>query len=609
MRRSGFRVRSLLLVVAALPLCGVFWFAFGQVSDARRQVEVSEQLDAEVNAAAKLTELQVALTAEGVWSGLLSALDVLGLDEAMAASFIGINFRAELEMAEITVDLLVEETNLQSARQALAVTRGTPPDVVRDYNEAVSLVAAERRAAQRGVTATVVDSAGSSALLTDVTSLEHSSDLWLALSKQLQLFLSLQFSQFSDGFDPTMLAVARGEYRQALEALEVQAETNAELSARLTELRDSESHQAINAAVDDYLVRISAGLGAGNEEVQLIEAGLLLGVTSDSAELHGDLLAFTSETTNLRVADQAARAAQRSDQAWLLVIMVGLASVGLVAVVAGQINRPLRALAESAEALNDGRLHAVTMASGPRETRIVGDAIGETANLLALVERQAEALAVGDLEDPILSSVVPGSLGASLQGAVAKLTSSLADRAEFERLLRYEADHDALTGLANRRAAMRYVDELEGFGGRGAPAVAVLLMDLDGFKKINDAHGHHAGDHVLKTVADRLRNCVRREDLVARVGGDEFMVLIRDQPSIVEATAARIVAAIAEPIEFDVVELEVGISVGIAESDGAGPIDIDALLLSADAASYRAKSEGGGAVARHSVQSPTGRLV
>jgi diguanylate cyclase (GGDEF)-like protein len=142
---------------------------------------------------------------------------------------------------------------------------------------------------------------------------------------------------------------------------------------------------------------------------------------------------------------------------------------------------------------------------------------------------------------------------------------------------------DALTGLANRRV---FFDTLAATADGGA----VLYCDLDRFKPVNDEFGHSAGDSVLRAVADRIAHCVRVQDLVARLGGDEFAVIC-DGATAMEAAevAARIEAALANPVMVDGVDVRVGVSIGIAHSTGA--LD-EALVDAADGALAEAKAAG-----------------
>jgi diguanylate cyclase (GGDEF)-like protein len=127
---------------------------------------------------------------------------------------------------------------------------------------------------------------------------------------------------------------------------------------------------------------------------------------------------------------------------------------------------------------------------------------------------------------------------------------------------------------------------------RAGRSVAVLFIDLDGFKAVNDHFGHAFGDRLLQEVAVRLRECVREDDLVARVGGDEFVLLLPylRQPDDADRIARKLAERVAEPLELDGRVLRVGTSVGIAFFPRDGD-DEDGLLTSADSAMYRAKEQ------------------
>ena len=160
--------------------------------------------------------------------------------------------------------------------------------------------------------------------------------------------------------------------------------------------------------------------------------------------------------------------------------------------------------------------------------------------------------------------------------------------------LAHRALHDSVTGLPNR---VLFVDRLEmALAGlaRRSSQVAVLFLDLDSFKLVNDRLGHEAGDELLKEIARRLRQVMRPSDTVARFGGDEFTVLAEGYTSEAQvvATAARIHTALGEPFLLDAGEATIGASIGIALASGAGT-DAEPLIREADAAMYRAKRAGG----------------
>ncbi|MFL5029297.1 MAG: EAL domain-containing protein [Xanthobacteraceae bacterium] len=166
------------------------------------------------------------------------------------------------------------------------------------------------------------------------------------------------------------------------------------------------------------------------------------------------------------------------------------------------------------------------------------------------------------------------------------------ERRRAESRIAHMAGHDALTDLPNR---MLFRDEMERALARTrrGEGLAVLFVDLDHFKEVNDTLGHPAGDDLLRAVAGRLKNCVRDIDMIARLGGDEFAVIRPGvaRPEEVIAVAERIVNVLGEPYSVDGHEVIVGASVGIARAPGDGT-SADQLLKNADMALYRAKADG-----------------
>jgi diguanylate cyclase (GGDEF)-like protein/PAS domain S-box-containing protein len=174
--------------------------------------------------------------------------------------------------------------------------------------------------------------------------------------------------------------------------------------------------------------------------------------------------------------------------------------------------------------------------------------------------------------------------------------TDVTERRALEGELRRRASHDLLTGLPNRQVFMdRLSQVLEHTRRRRGRKVAVLFMDLDKFKVINDSLGHEVGDRLLVVVAQRLRRCLRPEDTLARFGGDEFVVLLEEVESPDEAArvAERIIRELGRPFVLDGRELFASPSIGIALGD-ARQTAPDALLRDADTAMYRVKEKGSG---------------
>src|SRR5205807_10395288 len=161
--------------------------------------------------------------------------------------------------------------------------------------------------------------------------------------------------------------------------------------------------------------------------------------------------------------------------------------------------------------------------------------------------------------------------------------------------IEYMAHHDALTGLANRVLLNSRLEQALGQRIHREQMVAVHHLDLDQFKADNDTFGHPTGDKLLKIVADRLRALVRETDTIARMGGDEFVIVQAPVADPAEATtlAQQIIAWISEPYDIDGQQAIVGTSIGIAVSPGDGNAP-DKLLRNADLALYRAKGDGRG---------------
>jgi diguanylate cyclase (GGDEF)-like protein len=189
-------------------------------------------------------------------------------------------------------------------------------------------------------------------------------------------------------------------------------------------------------------------------------------------------------------------------------------------------------------------------------------------------------------------------------GAILTTYNDITTRKQAEAQLQHQAAHDALTDLPNRAALRDHLRRAIARHARhGDYHFAVLFLDLDRFKVINDSLGHHVGDQLLMTVAQRLQQCVRPEDVVARLGGDEFVVLVDSIAGVGDAitVAQRIHHALALPVPLDAHTIHTATSIGITLGD-ARYTQPDDLLRDADTAMYWAKRHGAG---RHAVFDPS----
>jgi diguanylate cyclase (GGDEF)-like protein/PAS domain S-box-containing protein len=175
----------------------------------------------------------------------------------------------------------------------------------------------------------------------------------------------------------------------------------------------------------------------------------------------------------------------------------------------------------------------------------------------------------------------------------ASLVQDVTERLDTERTIHYMAHHDALTGLPNRRLMQDRLHQAIVQAKRGHLHVAVLFLDLDRFKLVNDTLGHEAGNLILKEIARRLVSCVREADTVSREGGDEFVVILPnlERPENAKVVAEKIARALAKPVQADSHEIRITSSIGISHYPGDS-VEMGHLLKHADSAMYDAKDAG-----------------
>jgi diguanylate cyclase (GGDEF)-like protein len=236
-------------------------------------------------------------------------------------------------------------------------------------------------------------------------------------------------------------------------------------------------------------------------------------------------------------------------------------------------------------------LAAVLQEAGSRAWRpgLVWTVVGVAAGQAAIALGWAPTV----LSHELGSAVAVGALGClALVIRVLGLSTESGEAAHAQ--LQHDALHEPLTGLWNRTAFAGFAEVARARARRDASSVAILFVDLDGFKEVNDIVGHDCGDAVLVEVAGRLEGCLRAGDVLARLGGDEFTVLLDAVPGPAQAIeiADRIVAAVALPSALLPSPVTIGASVGIAIGP-SGAIGVAELLRNGDDAMYAAKRAGG----------------
>jgi len=179
----------------------------------------------------------------------------------------------------------------------------------------------------------------------------------------------------------------------------------------------------------------------------------------------------------------------------------------------------------------------------------------------------------------------------AVEGGVVAIVRDITERKLAEQRIRHLAHHDDLTGLPNRSLLRDRLGQAIRDAQRKGGSVAVAFIDLDGFKLVNDGLGHNAGDELLKVVGARMADCLRRNDTLARFGGDEFVILLpdlADDPMAITPLLERVRQAVTEPVEVEGQEVQVSCSMGVVLYPRDGE-DANTLMMNADAAMYRAK--------------------
>lgn len=303
--------------------------------------------------------------------------------------------------------------------------------------------------------------------------------------------------------------------------------------------------------------------------------------------------------TAITTARDEAQHTASSERAGYLTWTLGIAALAVVSLgfalrLARSSSKPLKALSAYARAVNMGRLDLAPPSAsrnhGPREIRVVSNIVTDLVENLRLFDAKTNALAHCRFDDPVLHEPLPGRLGQSLESSVALLSGSIVERDQLQADLSHQATHDPLTEIGNRSAAISAIQAAMDRAARIGATIAVLFVDLNGFKAVNDSHGHDVGDEVLRRVACRITSDLRSGDFVARLGGDEFVLVAEGVADVADATylARRVIDAISQPIEIGDLHISIGASVGVALALD-GPEEPLGLLARADTAMYRAK--------------------
>lgn len=595
-----------LVVLALVPTLGFLAVGGITVVAAQDAAETSAELDEHIATITDLMELAFAVGDEEFPLLALQQVTTFGITVEEASELLGFDLRERGEAAQARSDGLIagldEHVDRTPTVELLAAARATAGDPTMSSTDVRRAFEAADAGIQEALATEIVHlddllgrSSPSQDLLAAIDELMWLNRVVAQTNRQLPLLFDVVLSIFTEEMSGRPLAdltAVTGWYDEEASILDAVLEGDA---GRLWRAMRADP------AVVEFENTIESVTQVGAEVIDDADPADLAGLATVGfarEEQHIDV--FQASARHASELAAATRADLRRDailRAVLLLVTLGV-TVTLVVLVARSISRPLRRLASAATALTRGDLDAAadTGDGGPSEVEVVRAAFDDLVVNVTVFDAQADALAHNRFDDPALELPVAGRLGASLQLSVAHLSQTMAEGERLHTELVHQATHDSLTGLANRAAAQFALDSAVGRARRSGDAVAVLFIDLDDFKKMNDTFGHAAGDHVLIEVAQRLRSVVRSDSVLARLGGDEFLVVVEGESvNDLVGLGERLIAEVNRPIDLAGTAVHVGASVGIAVLDDLGDSSAD-LLRSADIAAYRAKAAGRGRV-------------
>jgi diguanylate cyclase (GGDEF)-like protein len=587
-------------LLALVPVIGVLFTVGSFAMASRDRLQSSDEVSNEIGVLRNLTGLHRALTSERLLTVGLARLRAWNMDATFVDDAFGVDANAMLTESrrEVTrrltalsdanvIDTAGIARSLGDLRVAGASDDADAALLATRFEAMLDRVGA---AADRFMLSGVVSTAG-----------DDSRALGASLSRMhaaldANRFGALQLSSVTDVWfaDETSrqaaivgLAEHTAQFDRAMELLRAAGDPAVDRWATVLETPEVE---AFDAGVVNILTR-------------QVEPDTTIGIdrivdTFSGAVTRQDALSELVDITSSEAEQQARNVRENAADELRVLVIVGLVVIGLTTVLAVwsaySIALPLRRLIERTERLRDGDLAPDDPpTSGPHDLRRAAATVEQLVENLRLLDAKSVALARRDLDDPVLEAQLPGRFGQSLQASTRVLRESIAAREELQERLWHAANHDSLTGIANRSAAIEQLREALAESSP-TPHVAVLFVDLDDFKRANDAHGHAAGDEILRVTAQRMRDVVRPSDIVGRLGGDEFVVGLPGVSDVgaARALAERLLRAVQAPVEVNGVAIGVGASVGVAlGARGERPSEV---MARADIAVYQAKQRSSG---------------
>ncbi len=598
--RLRYRLGAVVLVLALVPLVAATTLVFIEAQRARSEKSDVDSVADDVTRLVQLTDLRIALLEERNWRIAGTWVAFFPSNTAATEAIEAIDVEDELVAATGRVDYLVETLGLteelaEPLDRARTADAGSIFAIGDDYGDLELAMAARSHLVMNQLMTNAGNLEDGGRLISALRVLEATTTARQAISAEIHHFYTVGvFGQYGIAGAYDELGLERSIRTRALSDIDRIGSAGSSVATTLAVIDGSTELQTYETAIDQLLDPSSGD----SDRFELTRINEFLAITATATNLYLELVNSAGiDALNASTSLQF-EVVRRDQRALGLLSMLIVCTTWLGWFAYRSLLAPIANLALRAQQIRDGDVEAdPAPLTGPIEVRAATSAINEAAEQLKLAELQATALAAGDLQHSSLGQPIQGELGASLQKAVRTLASSLSEREDFRRRMRYEATHDGLTQLSNRRAALTRLEQGLARTERTGNRLAVLLFSLDWFKEINDHRGHPAGDMVLQIVARRLSGGVRPGDHVGRLGGDEFVVIAEPVENEEEALglAERIRQVLQQPMEIDGDILKIGASIGIALSSDSS-VDAVGLLHDADLAVDRVKQHGKGGV-------------
>ena len=604
-----------LLTVLLVPIIGLQVFAFREVQGHNRSAASAAQVSARVALLQYSGQLIVPLYVELTATDGIAQGEQLGLSRNVLTEAVGLNFIDMINTARAQLDESLDglATAWPDERLPSGVTLG---EEVAEIRLDLARVRAQFDAAEQRASDVTAVFARIVALVDQINSQSSTIFEQSATTRELagigaetEEFLQLLEYATTELRFVTEAGISAGDNDQIYGAIVTSGSFQSSLD-RLRSLLEPQRREAFDTMVSgDAFERMDAALptwvstlvGLGQQVATVLDDPVAVELMVDTVVASFDRLTdlqsygmtFLPEEVQRAEAIQASAERSRHD-AMVVMIAAVAASLVLLGLVLISILRPLRRLARQSQLVVDGDLALAPMRpTGPTDIRVVMRTFNEMVTTLRAYDAQVRKLALGEMQ---IDRTLPGPLGDTLRQSVSHLATVTSRLHASEAAANVQARTDSLTGLSNRSAALEHLAKLSVQARLDSTLSAIVFLDLDGFKSINDTQGHGEGDLILGKIGARLKEACP-DHLVARIGGDEFIVLIDRVEGQDEATelARYLLDIVSAPCAGTTGQMfTISASAGVALVDGHNdPLDS---IAQADSAVYHAMERGRGRV-------------